>query len=312
MTPTSGPFRTLCGASIAYGLTEGGYNAQEIKITPLGSRIVKPLEEGADRVAKREAVLKPRVVGEFLHKYSGSSLPRHDIALNVLESMGVPKEKTENVYALIVDSAQPLGLIRNIKNKQFVELSDLNLGAKIKDPGTTEHDDVEDVLDETLNADDDPSIPVTEPVQENRKVFITHGKNKAFIEPIKRLLEFGELVPIVSVEKQSVSKPVPEKVMEDMRSCSAAIIHVADEVTIVDKNGKTHTFINPNVLIEIGAAMALYGRRYILLVKEGVELPSNLQGLYEVRYTGETLDGDVTIKLLEAINDMKNNPIPHR
>jgi hypothetical protein len=33
--------------------------------------------------------------------------------------------------------------------------------------------------------------------------------------------------------------------------------------------------LNPNVLIEIGAAMALYGRRFILLVKAGTRLPSN-------------------------------------
>jgi predicted nucleotide-binding protein len=56
--------------------------------------------------------------------------------------------------------------------------------------------------------------------------------------------------------------------------------------------------------------MALYGRRFILLVKEGVRLPSNLQGLYEVRYEGEELDGNATIKLLEAINDIKNNALP--
>ncbi len=67
-----------------------------------------------------------------------------------------------------------------------------------------------------------------------------------------------------------------------------------------------------NVLIEIGAAMALFGRRFILLVREGVKLPSNLQGLFEVRYTGDTLDGEATIKLLEAINDIKNHPMPDR
>jgi hypothetical protein len=38
----------------------------------------------------------------------------------------------------------------------------------------------------------------------------------------------------------------------------------------------------------------------------------NLQRLYEVRYKGTTLDGDATIKLLEAINDIKNNPLPER
>jgi predicted nucleotide-binding protein len=58
--------------------------------------------------------------------------------------------------------------------------------------------------------------------------------------------------------------------------------------------------------------MALFGRRFILLVREGVTFPSNLQGLFEVRYSGDTLDGDATIKLLEAINDIKNHPMPDR
>ena len=32
----------------------------------------------------------------------------------------------------------------------------------------------------------------------SRRVFITHGKDKAFIDPIKKLLGFGELTPVVS------------------------------------------------------------------------------------------------------------------
>ena len=143
-----------------------------------------------------------------------------------------------------------------------------------------------------------------------KRVFITHGRNKDFIEPIKKLLQFGELEPVVSVEKQSVSQPVSDKVMNDMRSCGAAIIHVDAEEKVLDKDAKEYVVLNSNVLIEIGAAMALYGRRFILLVKEGITLPSNLQGLYEVRYNGENLDGSVTIKLLEAINEMKKVPHP--
>ena len=37
----------------------------------------------------------------------------------------------------------------------------------------------------------------------------------------------------------------------------------------------------------------------------GTTLPSNLQGLFEVRYKGDTLDGDATIRLMEAINELK-------
>ena len=99
--------------------------------------------------------------------------------------------------------------------------------------------------------------------------------------------------------------------MDDMRGCGAAIIHVDAEQTITDKDGQDHVFVNPNVLIEIGAAMAFYGRRFILLVRDGVKLPSNLQGLYEVRYTGDTLDATSTIKLLEAIKDIKNYGLPN-
>jgi predicted nucleotide-binding protein len=64
------------------------------------------------------------------------------------------------------------------------------------------------------------------------------------------------------------------------------------------------------VLIEIGAAMAFYGQRFILLVREGVRLPSNLQGLYEVGYDGDTLDANATIALLDAIKDIKNYGLP--
>jgi predicted nucleotide-binding protein len=93
--------------------------------------------------------------------------------------------------------------------------------------------------------------------------------------------------------------------MDDMRGCSAAIVHVGAERKLIDESGDSHTIINPNVLIEIGAAMALYNRRFVLLVERGVELPSNLHGLYEVRYEGEQLDHEATMKLLEAFNDFR-------
>jgi hypothetical protein len=64
-------------------------------------------------------------------------------------------------------------------------------------------------------------------------VFVTHGKDRALVGPIKRLLGYGELEPVVSVERSSVSKPVPEKVMDDMRLAGAAIIFVMPHSDIV-------------------------------------------------------------------------------
>jgi len=46
LTPSAGPFKTITGASIAYGFTEGGYNAENIALTELGRRAIAPTEEG--------------------------------------------------------------------------------------------------------------------------------------------------------------------------------------------------------------------------------------------------------------------------
>src|SRR5690606_25218551 len=113
------------------------------------------------------------------------------------------------------------------------------------------------------------------------RVFITHGKNKKILQQVKEIVSFGKFEPVVAQERETPAKPVPEKVMDDMRTCQAAVIHVGSEGMLYDKDGKEVPQINGNVLIEIGAAMALYGRNFILLVEDGVSLPSNLQGLYE-------------------------------
>jgi predicted nucleotide-binding protein len=63
--------------------------------------------------------------------------------------------------------------------------------------------------------------------------------------------------------------------------------------------------IRLNVLIEIGAAIALYGKKIVLLVEKGVELPSNLQGLYRCECEGDRLDYNATMKILKAFNQFR-------
>lgn len=329
MDPKGSQIRVLSGAAIAFGLVEGGAQATSISVTPLAKRILRPRAEGDDTSAKREAVLLPRIFGDFLRQYDGNAFPRQDIAINILEEMGVPRDKADEVLERIDLSARSVGFIEEIKGKPYVTLqgstnmtvtADLGQDNEIKNEEDTTPSD-EHATQAISEARVIVQPTVTEPRgtaliaaiaddQRRRRVFITHGKNRDLVEPIRKLLEYGELEPIVSVERHSVSKPVPEKVMDDMRSSGAAIIHVDADKTILDKDGNEHVLLNPNVLIEIGAAMAFYGRRFVLLVRDGVKLPSNLQGLYEVRYSGDSLDAHATIKLLEAIKDIKNHALP--
>lgn len=323
LTPGSSIFRMLCGAALAYGLTDGSAQASAIAPTEIAKRILSPVSDIDVLAAKREAVMKPRVIKEFLTKYSGNAVPRPDIGQKVLQQLGVPEAKTNAVWDLLIDTAQEVGYIRTIKEKLYVHLGSAGGAVPVSSSGAPENLDPAGPIPEpafTQSASDSVEsaaglgrgggTPTSNVTSQNKKVFITHGKNMAFIEPIKKLLGFGEMIPVVSVERQSVSMPVPDKVMNDMRDCAAAIIHVDGEQRLMDQEANEHTVINPNVLIEIGAAMALYGRRFILLVRDGVKLPSNLQGLYEVRYQGDSLDGNVTIKLFEAISAMKSTPLP--
>jgi predicted nucleotide-binding protein len=316
MAPGASPFRMLAGASIAYGFTSGGYNAEKIAIEPLGMRIVKITEDGDDVKAKRQALLKPRVIREFLEKYNGAPIPKEQIGKNVLLDMDVPSEKTAEVLKLIVDSAESVGFLRDINGKKYVDLQGTQPPTPASGTEEGEGDELGElevpaaVVAKTPIPFPAALVPAVADATRAKKVFITHGKNKALIEPITKLLKFGELEAVVSVQSQTVSQPVPTKVMSEMRACGAAIIHVEDERHLADKEGNEHVVMNDNVLIEIGAAMALFGERFILVVKDGLKLPSNLQGLLVLPYKGQTLDMEETVKLLEAINDMKQRKLP--
>jgi Predicted nucleotide-binding protein containing TIR-like domain len=309
MSPGASGFRMLCGAALAYGLTDGGYNSELIGITPLGRRIVSPTAEGDDICAKIEAFLRPRVVRDFLTRYNGSRFPTEMIARNVLDEIGVPTNKTKDVFALIAEGAKELALLRGVKGQTYVDLDGTARSVGRNDDDSSGNDDAAEPRSDVPTNETKPGGSGGEGSDKSRRhsgrVFITHGRNREVVTQLKDLLTFGGFTPVVAIEQETVSKPVPDKVLDDMRSCDAAIIHIGTELRLVDSEGKEHKMLNQNVLIEIGAAMGLYGRKFILLVEKGATLPSNLQGLYEVRYEGEKLDYESTMKLLRAFNDFR-------
>jgi predicted nucleotide-binding protein len=316
ISPTSSVWQTVTGASIAYGLTDGGVNANVIKLTSLGKRLVAPEEEGEDVTARREAILKPRILREFFEKYRRAKLPNETIAINVLKSLGLPAERAKAAFEIIKTNGSYAGIIREGPTGPFITLDS---------PGVPSPTATADLTDKSNDFHAEEATPVASPrvppaqatpqavaaattapfdAKANR-VFITHGKQRAIVDQIKELLTFGNFEPIVSVERESTAIPVPEKVFEDMRSCGAGVLHVGAEGKYLDKDGNEHVKLNDNVLIEIGAAMALYGKRVILLVEKGVVLPSNLQGLYRCEFEGDNLDYESTMKLLKTFSQFR-------
>jgi hypothetical protein len=293
ISPTSSVWQSLTGAAVAYGLTEGGYNATTIKLAPVGSRIVAPEEEGDEVKAIREAALLPRVMKQFFQKYDRGKFPPEAIGINVLVSMGALRERAKALYEMARATGILAGLITNTKIGLYVSLNAKGTTPTLQPPKPEESEEIPpDQRDAPPAPRTTPQLPPTE--NGNTKVFITHGKNRAIVDQLKEILKFGKFEPIVAVEHETPSKPVPEKVLEDMRSCFASVIHVESEQELLTPDGEKVQRINENVLIEIGASLALYGRNFVLLVKKGIHLPSNLQGLYCCFYEGDKLDYDAT------------------
>ncbi|HET6457131.1 MAG TPA: TIR domain-containing protein [Armatimonadota bacterium] len=310
LSPASSYFRDLCGSSIAYDLTQGGAYADSISLTTLGRRIVASTVEGDDSSAKVEAVLKPRIVRDFFTQYDKAKFPSEKIAVNVLVTeKGVPRDRADEVLKLIVENGRAVGIIQEMKTGPWVSIGEAGTGPIEVNAGTSHErgEYLEAAVDLDTASGNGGSKPSFEPATKamSNRVYLSHGKDRAIMDQVKEILKFGKFEPVVSVERESTAKPVPEKVFEDMRTCGAGVIHFMSEGELLDPTGDKVNRINENVLIEIGAAMALYRKNVVLLVEQGLNLPSNLQGLYKCEYTGDKLDYEATMKLLKTFNEFE-------
>jgi predicted nucleotide-binding protein len=284
-----------------------------MKLTPPGRKLVAPEAEGEDLLARREAILKPRLLHDFFEKYRRAKFPNDVTAGNVLKAMGLPPDRVDAALEIIKENGRYAGIIRETPTGPFINLDSPGVPAPAATPEFPEQGTLDAAEaggpDET--AKPAPAPPAITPqamlalAAKANRVFISPGKQKAIVTQIKELLAFGSFDPVVSVEREAMAIPVPEKVFEDMRSCSAGVIHVGAEGKYLDKDGNELTKLNDNVLIEIGAAMALYGKKVILLVERGVMLPSNLQGLYRCDFEGDKLDYESTMKLLKTFSQFR-------
>jgi len=311
ISPTSSAWRQLTGASIAYGLTAGGYNSKEIQLTALGRRAVAPTEDGDDILALAEAAKKPTVPAEFFGRYEQKKLPADNIGANVLASMGISKERSAASFEVLKQNGMFAGLIIETKTGPFVVAQPRLGGGRFTVAGPAEAParGVETLENGETYLDAPQEVSRTRtPLTSNSKVFISHGSDHRVLEQLEKAIRIAKLDPVASVKREATAKPVPDKVFDDMRSCFAGIIHVGHEGILTDPDGNEVVRINENVLIEIGAAIALYRKNVILLVEKSVKLPSNLQGLYRCEYEGKELSADALFKVLEAVSQFTSIP----
>jgi predicted nucleotide-binding protein len=135
------------------------------------------------------------------------------------------------------------------------------------------------------NADAFDIVVPHPPARRGHRIFITRTDRAKGLEHVKELVASGQFEPVVARHHGAAGGPLLYDLIEQMRSCDTAIIHVTAGAAPGDADRQAQ--IGDDVLIEIGAAMALYGREFVLLVEDAVELPPSLQGLRECRYSGD-------------------------
>jgi hypothetical protein len=205
----------LTGSAIAYGLSDGGVNANKIKLTTLGQRLVAPETEGDDLAARREAILKPRISREFFERYRRAKFPNDTIAGNVLKALGLPSDRVESALEILKANGRYAGIIRDTPTGPFVSLDSPGVPAPTATPELPEHDLTEVATPAEIPA---PNVPAQQalPVKTTpaptfdpkaNRVFISHGKQKAIVSQIKKLLAFGSFEPIVSVDREATAIP---------------------------------------------------------------------------------------------------------
>ena len=302
ISPGSSSYRIILASSLKYGLTSGSYKADRIAIQDLGRNIVEPTSGETKRQALVVAALTPPTFRRMFDYFKGKKIPESTYFENtVTREFEVPREHAAKCVSVFTANMESVGLVRTAATGKW-----LSSDATLPSLPTPVEPEIEEVIAPPILPGAKPtggpatSSPATIGVE---SVFIAHGKNRRLLDQVKQIIEFGKFKAVVSEERETTAIPVPDKVIADMHQSQAGIIIVSADDKIKDGEGNETYTINPNLLIEIGAATVLYKKKVILLWDKRIDVPSNLQGLYRCEFEGETLDWDSGLKLQRTLTE---------
>jgi len=299
-TPTGGAWRSLAGASAAYGLTEGGYNATEIKLTSLGAAIFKPVDEDSAPAARLKAALEPTAIKEFADRYNKNKYPAKNIAINVLETFGVPRDRGEAAFELITENFKYLNALRASKTGPFLMLEQAAAPSRVVRSAGATLDEL-DSPDEHEEAEPTPlPAPPAPTPPAKKKFFVAHGHDHQALEQLERVLRELNIAYVVAKDEANAGRPISEKVGQLMNECGGALFVFSGDEEVVTDGGVTEKRPRMNVVFELGAASLLYGRNIVIFKEDGVVFPTDFRDLGHITYNKGQLDA----KSLELLREL--------
>jgi predicted nucleotide-binding protein len=312
ISPASSNFSNLVASSRMYGLTNGGINATEFSLTPLGKEAT-----GADEVmrvaAYKKAVVNIAPYRAFFQAFNNKKVPTAMPFTDFLvKSADVQPDRADECMALILADAEKAGLVRPMKGGAlWIDLA-----------GTPTSSDAEKDAEPDAGANgagengtrSEPDLVVitptpaqpTTPTGKPKKVFIAHGKNRVPLEQLKKALDTLKVSYAVAVDEANQGRPISRKVATLMRDeCSSGIfIFTADERFLREaKTGESEEVWRPseNVVYELGAASILYENRIVIFKEKGLTFPTDFSDLGFIEFEKDQLVAELGPLIKELV-----------
>lgn len=131
------------------------------------------------------------------------------------------------------------------------------------------------------------------------KIFIVHGHDEALKQEVARLIEKQDIEAIILSEKANKGKTIIEKLEENSDVGCAICLFTPDDMGKANKETDYKARARQNVVLEAGFFMGKLGREHVVyLAQEGLEMPSDLQG---VVYANAT---NWQVSLLKELKEM--------
>jgi len=123
------------------------------------------------------------------------------------------------------------------------------------------------------------------PTKQSNKIFVVHGHDEGMEQGVARFLEKLNLEPIILHEQSNQGATIIEKLEANSSVGFAIVLMSPDDVGRSKNTEKLEDRPRQNVVLEAGWFMGRFGReRTIVLKRDTLEMPSDLQGLVYIPY----------------------------
>jgi hypothetical protein len=293
-TPKSSAFTMRLNSSAAYGLTEGGYNDPDIRLTNLGETVVAGDGEDARVRALAEAAMTPETFAGFYELLDGRKLPQSEYLHNILQrQLGVRPDLAEECLGILQENGEFAGIILEVDGEFLVRLPEPDTAVQpVVAPGKV----ATELPTPYQTGGRQPDAPTRrEPVRDaEKRIFIGQiGDSDAARYVASMLEELGVSTASPQIPEGDADLLVPQNVSQAMRESGAAIL--------VFRSGDNAWSSRDKMIGMLGAASVLFDDRVVLLHESGEQMNIGLNELNHIDFDRER-PGESGLKLLIALH----------